>query len=102
MRQSKVFITGAVLTLLIVSCIKRFDPAIDSKSVEKYIVTGEVIKGDSIQHINISTTASISLPWYKYYIPVTNCNVMIVDNKGTHIMLKMCKTGITNVIFLIA
>ena len=93
MRQSKVFITGAVLTLLIVSCIKRFDPAIDSKSVEKYIVTGEVIKGDSIQHINISTTASISLPWYKYYIPVTNCNVMIVDNKGNSYYAKNVQNG---------
>ena len=82
MRQSKIFIAGAMLSLLFASCIKRFDPAIDSNTVEKYVVTGEVVKGDSIQHINVSKTASISLPWNEYYSPVTNCYVRIVDNKG--------------------
>lgn len=93
MRQSKVIIAGAVLALLIVSCIKRFDPAIDSKNAEKYIVTGEVIKGDSIQHINISKTASISLPWYKYYTPVTNCDVRIIDDKGNSYYAQNVQNG---------
>ncbi len=93
MRQSKIFIAGAMLSLFIASCIKRFDPAIDSKNVEKIVVTGEVVKGDSIQHINVSKTASISLPWNEYYSPVTNCYIRIVDNKGNSYFAKNMQDG---------
>ncbi len=68
-----------VLMLILVSCIKRYDPDIDSTDKVKYVITGSVNKGDSIQRVNISTTSLLSRP---RIIPVTGCSVKIIDGKG--------------------
>lgn len=82
MRQSRVFFVIAVVLITITSCIKRYNPEIDSNDFNKYVVTGEVIKGNTIQNINVSQTAPISELYYKYYVPVKGCDVRIVDQNG--------------------
>jgi hypothetical protein len=81
MHQNKIFFIIAALVFIMTSCLKRYEPEIDSKDVNKFVVSGRVIKGDSIQHINISQTVAISEINHKYYLPVTGCFVRIIDNK---------------------
>lgn len=80
-RNKLFFVVGAFLTLF-TSCIKRYDPEIKGRDINKFVVSGGVIKGDPIQHINITQTVSISEPGYKSYVPVTGCYVIIADDKG--------------------
>lgn len=82
MQQSRIFFVIAVLVIINTSCIKQYNPEIGGNDAKKYVVTGEVIKGNTIQNINVSQTASISEPTYKYYVPVSGCYVVIVDDKG--------------------
>jgi len=65
--------------LLLTSCIKLFDPVIESSDAVKFVVSGQVIKGEDIQQVNISVTSPISKP---AYIPLTGCQVTIQDNMG--------------------
>jgi hypothetical protein len=60
------------------SCIKTFEPIIESNDAVKFVVTGEVSNGNPIQRINISTTSPIGEP---RYIPVSGCIVKIIDDK---------------------
>ncbi len=82
MQRSRAFFLLVMNTATTTSCLKRFDPHIDSRDIVKYVITGQVIKGEQIQHINISKTAALSDPWYEYKVPVTGCSVIIIDNKG--------------------
>ena len=82
MLRSRVILILAILTLSMTSCLKRYDPLIDSRDTVKYVVTGQVTKGEQIQYINVSKTAALSDPWYKYKVPVTGCSVIIVDDKS--------------------
>jgi hypothetical protein len=68
---------------MISSCIKRYDPEINSSDTNKLVVTGQVIKGNAIQLITISQTAAINEPKSKYFVPVTGCRVVIVDDQGS-------------------
>ena len=45
----------------------------------KYVVTGGVNRGDSIQHVSISTASLLSMP---KFVPIVSCNVKIIDAKG--------------------
>ncbi len=82
MQQSKVIFILAVIVITITSCIKQYNPEIDGNDVNKYVITGEVIKGNTFQIINVSQTTSLNEPTYKYYVPVSGCYVVITDNKG--------------------
>jgi hypothetical protein len=79
MHRNKIIIVVAVLTLWLTSCIKSYEPVIESKDASKYVVSGQVSTGDQVQRVNISMTSSIGKP---KYIPVTNCSVTIFDDKG--------------------
>jgi hypothetical protein len=82
MHRSKVICMIVSLIIILSSCIKRYDPEIKSTDTNKLVVTGQVIKGNPVQKINISKTAAINEPKSKYYVPVTGCKVSIVDDKG--------------------
>ena len=74
------FIVVLMLTFMVSSCIKSYYPEISNEDALKYVVTGGIIKGDTVQYINVSTTGTIS----KYYnfLPVTGCAVHINDDKN--------------------
>lgn len=69
----------AIIALILVACVKHYEPVIESKDAVKFVVTGEVNKGDEVQRINVSTTSPVSSP---KYFPVTGCVVKIIDGKG--------------------
>jgi hypothetical protein len=77
------------------SCIERFDPEIKSTDVLKYVVTGGVNKGDSIQRVNVSITSLISRP---RAIPIVGCDVKIIDGKGNAYTAKDIQNGYYEVI----
>jgi hypothetical protein len=79
MRPNKELALFVILTLLLASCVKRYEPEIESKDAVKFVVSGEVNKGDDIQHVNISTTSPVSQP---KNFPITGCVVKIIDDKG--------------------
>ncbi len=79
MLRNKFSLLCVLLFIIQTSCIKRFDPEIQSTDAVKFVVTGQVNKGDEIQRVNISTSSPVSNP--KLY-PVAGCNVKIIDDKG--------------------
>jgi len=80
MYKGKLFCIVSLLTLLLYSCIKRYDPVIKRTDEGKYVVTGGVNNGDTVQHINVSIASQLT------YIPkrltVPYCIVKIIDGKG--------------------
>jgi len=79
MHRNRLLYAIAFLALMLSSCIKPYEPVIESRDASKYVVSGQVVKGEDIQNINISVTSPISKP---EYIPVTGCQVIINDNNG--------------------
>lgn len=79
-RNKNIFIL-AICSLLLASCIKLYEPVIESNDAVKFVVSGQITKGEEIQNINISVTSPINKP---AYIPVTGCQVTINDDKGNN------------------
>lgn len=84
--MSRVRIPLLILALLAMAsaCIKPYAPEIQSRDLNKYVVTGQVTAGDSTQTVNVSRTSSISDP---KYIPVSGCTIIIFDDKGNEFPL---------------
>lgn len=82
MRQNNIWLIAALFTLMFSSCIKRYEPDIPRNEAVKFVITGQVTKGADVQRINVSTSAPITDPSYKYYVPVKGCVVRILDDKG--------------------
>ncbi len=78
MRQNSLLIV-AVLALMLTSCIKAYDPEIKSQDAVKFVVSGQINKGDTVQRINISKTSPVSQP---VHFQVSGCTVTIIDDKG--------------------
>ncbi len=76
-------IIAAGFTLFALSCISPYKPDYQGKA-NSLVVDGSLIKGLDKQVINISRSASISLPEYEYanYRPEGNCQVKILDDAG--------------------
>lgn len=68
-----------LMALLVSSCIKPFNPDVNPRDVQKYVITGQLTDDGSLQILNISKTSLIGDP---KYLPVTGCSVKILDNKG--------------------
>jgi hypothetical protein len=66
------------ITLFALSCISPFEPKYKGES-NMLVVEGSVIKGIEKQEIKISRASSISNP---VSIPVTNCQVKVLDDSG--------------------
>jgi len=76
------------------SCIIPFEPHIDSKDINKYVVSGQVTDLDEYQTVSISMAAPIGDP---KYIPVSGCYVRIYDDKGHEFVMNESEEGIYNV-----
>ena len=67
------------ILLLLFSCIKEYQPAIDSDLENKFVVTGRITNTAGWQMIEVSLSSPIGSP---AYIPVGGCLVMVRDDKG--------------------
>jgi hypothetical protein len=81
MRQNNNLYIITLLSLMLTSCIKSYEPVIESKDANKFVVSGQVAKGDSVQYINVSRTSPIGKP---EYIPVIGCTVTVIDDKSNN------------------
>jgi hypothetical protein len=79
MYRNKISYIGLMFVIILTSCVKRYDPEIKSTDAVKFVITGQVNRGDAVQRINISTTSLLAKPTA---IPVTGCDVKIIDGKG--------------------
>jgi len=76
--------------LLLFSCIKEFDPQIDSNVAIKYVVSGRIIGTEGWQVVDVSISSPIQAP---EYIPVSDCQVTILDDKGNVFLLEENNPG---------
>ena len=65
--------------LILVSCIKSYNPEIKSQDAYKLIVSGTITDYSGAQTISISQASSVNKPME---IPVTGCKVTISDDQG--------------------
>ncbi len=79
MHQTRIIWFVLVITIIITSCIKEFDPVIEAADEKKYVITGSVSNADSAQTVNVSMTSPIEAP---EYLPVGGCSVSILDDNG--------------------
>ncbi len=60
------------------SCIIPFDPEIDIKDINKYVISGKVTDYSELQTILVSRASAVGSP---QFIPVSGCSVRIYDDK---------------------
>lgn len=78
------------LLMITFSCIKPFDPIIESNEADKYVVSGRVTDEEGWQVVSISLTSPIGAP---EFIPVSGCQVQLLDDKGTSFDLEENEPG---------
>jgi len=76
--------------LLMLGCIKEYNPQYDSDSIQKYVIHGMVTDQEGWQEVNVSITSSTQDP---KYIPVLNCKVEIKDDLGQKFILEPYENG---------
>jgi hypothetical protein len=90
MHRNKYIYIAGILVLILASCIKPYEPAIKSSDAQKFVVSGQVIRGQQIQHVTISMTSTVYKP---DQIPVTGCIVKILDDKNNTIYATDMQNG---------
>ena len=80
--------------LLLYACIKPYTPKIDANAENKYVVSGRVTDTEGWQEVAVSLSSPIESP---EYVPVSNCMVTILDNKGNMFSLVEYKPGLYHV-----
>lgn len=83
-----------MLAIMLQSCIMPFEPHIDNKNLNKFVVTGQVSDNSDYQIVSISTSSSIGDP---QYIPVSGCSARIFDDKGNQFTMQEAEAGIYKV-----
>jgi len=90
MQLNKKYINLVLLILLCTSCVKIYQPPIKDKDAVKFVVYGQVNKGDKVQRVTVSTSSPISEP---RLFPVKGCIAKIIDGKGNIYLTKEVKDG---------
>ena len=83
-------ISAILAMLLLFACIKSYNPVIDGNAVNKYVVTGRITNTEGWQEVNVSLSSPIKSP---KYIPVSACQVKILDDKGNDFSLQEFDPG---------
>jgi hypothetical protein len=78
------------LLLLLGSCIKSYEPVIDSKASNKYVVSGRVTDQEGWQEVEVSLSSPVDSALYK---PVSGCLGIIRDDKGNSFPLQEYQNG---------
>jgi len=76
--------------LILVTCVKPFDPQIKSNEENKFVVSGLVTDQEGWQEVEVSLSSPIESP---EYIPVSGCMAVIRDNLGHDFPLDEYKPG---------
>lgn len=79
MQRTKHIIFLLFLSTVVLSCIKPFDPVIDSGAEHKYVVSGCITDQEGYQSVFVSISSPIEEP---NYIPLTGCYVTVFSDAG--------------------
>lgn len=85
----KVYCLFLVLTFSVNACIEPYEAEIEEET-ELISIEGSIIKGDSLQHIVITTTTPLINPEFK---PVRGCDVKVVDEFNNEFIFKENEKG---------
>ncbi len=81
----------AIIILLTTgSCLKLYEPQIDSIDNSKYVVSGQLTNQEGYQYISVSKTSSFDEPFQK---PVSGCNINIIDDKSNTFICEETSKG---------
>jgi hypothetical protein len=95
MHQIKFVIFFLGLVVIIPSCIIPYEPHIDSKDINKYVVSGQVTDNNVIQTVSVSMASPVGDP---DFFPVAGCYLRIYDDKGHEFVMNESGTGIYKVL----
>ncbi len=87
-RIKNIFLISAILLLW--ACIKSYNPQIDANAQDKYVVSGRITDQEGWQDVEVSLSSPIESP---EYIPVSACQVKVIDDKGNSFSLDEYKPG---------
>ena len=85
MRQIKNFIKFCFLAIMLPSCIMPYEPHIEGKNINKFVVSGQVTDNNEYQTVSVSRASPVGEP---QYIPVSGCYVRIFDDKGNEFAMQ--------------
>ena len=94
MQQTKAVIIFLLLAIILPSCITPYEPHINSKDINKFVVSGQITDNTDYNTVTISKASSVGNP---QYIPVSNCFVRILDDKGNEFLMQESSAGIYQV-----
>jgi hypothetical protein len=77
MNQTKILIFFLLVIAMMQSCIIPFDPQIESKDINKYVISGQVADNSGIQTVSVSRASAVGNP---QFIPVSGCSVRIFND----------------------
>ena len=75
---------------MIPSCIIPYEPHIENKDINKFVVSGQVTDNSDYQTVSVSMASPIGDP---QYIPVSGCYVRIFDDKGNEFVMQESGSG---------
>ena len=73
------------------SCIIPYEPHIDNKDINKYVVSGQVTDQNGYQTVTVSKASPVGNP---EYIPVSHCYIRIFDDKGNEFEMQESEEGV--------
>jgi hypothetical protein len=85
MRLNNIIIIFWIVGLMLPSCIMPYEPHIDSKDINKYVVSGQVTDNNEYQTVSISMASPVGDP---QYIPVSGCYARITDDKKNQFVMQ--------------
>jgi hypothetical protein len=91
MHLNKTFILFWILVIYANSCIVPFEPDIESRDINKYVVSGQITDISSRQIVTVSIASSVTAP---KNIPVSGCYVRIFDTMGHEFAMSESDDGV--------
>lgn len=76
------------------SCIIPYEPDINIKDINKYVVSGQLSDNQTIQTVLVSMASAVGDP---QYIPVSDCYIRIIDDLGNEFTMDEQSRGVYQV-----
>lgn len=83
-------ITYIIALLALAACIKPFTPVIEGDAAKKLVVSGRITSTEGWQEVSVSMSSPVETATN---IPVSGCEVNIMDNKGNIFALDEAESG---------
>jgi len=82
------------ILLMLFGCIKPYNPHIDASVENKYVVSGRITDVEGWQEVEVSLSSPIGSP---SFLPVSGCQVTVLDDKGHVFSLEEYTPGLYRV-----